>query len=140
MFTVHALDRLRPVGGVVDFHQHAVEGGLADQRRQMLALRGLYPDKPVFLGEFGHRATEIGDEAAAVEESATWLQLLADGFAGGLKWQLNDTRDGTDTMGLFRMDGSARPVTSASTMISRLVSTSGVPRASKKTASSVSGL
>jgi hypothetical protein len=95
-------------------------GGLADQRQQMLALRSLYPDKPVFLGEFGHRATEIGDEAAAVEESATWLQLLADGFAGGLKWQLNDTRDGTDTMGLFRMDGSARPVTYASTMISQL--------------------
>jgi hypothetical protein len=106
----------------ISLHRYVPPGpdGLADQRRQMMALRGLYPGKPVFLGEFGHRATEIGDEAAAIEESASWLQLLADGFAGGLKWQLNDTRDGTDTMGLFRMDGSARPVAYASPMIAKL--------------------
>ncbi|MCC7366953.1 MAG: cellulase family glycosylhydrolase [Chloroflexi bacterium] len=94
--------------------------GLADQRRQLLVLRALYPDKPVLLGEFGHRATEIGDERAAIEESATWLQLLNEGFAGGLKWMLNDTRDGTDTMGMFRMDGSPRPVAHAAALISKL--------------------
>jgi hypothetical protein len=107
---------------VISLHRYVPPGpdGLADQRRQLTALRAMYPDKPVMLGEFGHRATEIGDEAAAIEESATWLQLLADGFAGGLKWQLNDTRDGTDTMGLFRMDGSARPAAHASALIARL--------------------
>jgi hypothetical protein len=107
---------------VITLHRYVSTGpdGLADQHRQLQALRGLYPDKPVVLGEFGHRATEIGDEAAAIEESATWLQLLADGFAGGLKWQLNDTRDGTDTMGLFRTDGTARPIAQATLLISQL--------------------
>ena len=106
----------------ITLHRYVPTGpdGLADQRKQLQALRGLYPDKPIVLGEFGHRATEIGDEAAAVEESATWLQLLADGFAGGLKWQLNDTRDGTDTMGLFRTDGSPRPIAGATALISQL--------------------
>jgi hypothetical protein len=107
---------------VITFHRYVSPGpdGLADQRRQLEALRALYSNKPIVLGEFGHRATEIGDEAAAVEESATWLQLLADGFAGGLKWQLNDTRKGTDTMGLFRTDGSPRPIATATALISQL--------------------
>lgn len=114
---------------VISLHRYVPAGleGLADQRRQLEALRGLYPDKPVMMGEFGHRATEIGDEAAAVEESATWLQLLADGYAGGLKWMLNDTRDGTDTMGFYRMDGSARPIVLASALISQVALTPGQP-------------
>jgi hypothetical protein len=106
----------------ISLHRYVPAGpdGLADQRRQLMALRGLYPDKPVFLGEFGHRATEIGEDVAASEEAATWNQLLADGFAGGLKWQLNDTRDGTDTMGMFRMDGSPRPIAFATAQIAQL--------------------
>ncbi|HZO28713.1 MAG TPA: hypothetical protein VFH48_22290 [Chloroflexota bacterium] len=122
---------------VISFHHYVPTGpaGLADQRQQLLALRGLYPDKPVMLGEFGHRATEIGDEAAAIEEAATWLQLLADGFAGGLKWQLNDTRDGTDTMGLFRMDGWPRPIARAAALISQLVTASSAGPAGTLTVS-----
>ena len=107
---------------VISLHRYVPPGpdGLADQRRQLLALRGLYANKPVLLGEFGHRATEIGEDVAAGEETATWMQLLEDGFAGGLKWQLNDTRDGTDTMGMFRMDGSPRPIVSAALQIAQL--------------------
>jgi hypothetical protein len=106
---------------VVTLHRYVPPGpaGLADQQQQLQALHGLFPDKPILLGEFGHRASDVGEDVAAVDESATWLQLLADGFAGGLKWQLNDTRDGTDTMGLFRIDGSARPVTQATALISQ---------------------
>lgn len=107
---------------VITLHRYGPPGpgGLADQKRQLGALRALFHDKPVLLGEFGHRATEIGDERVAIEESAAWLQLLTEGYAGGLKWMLNDSRDGTDTMGMFRMDGSARPVAHASALISRL--------------------
>ena len=107
---------------VISLHRYAPAGpaGLADQRQQLEALQALYPNKPVLLGEFGHRATEIGDDAAATEESATWLQLLADGYAGGLKWMLNDSREGTDTMGLFRTDGSPRPSVQASALIAQL--------------------
>jgi hypothetical protein len=116
---------------VITLHRYVPPGagGLADQRQQLLAFRTLYPDKPIVLGEFGHRATEIGDEAAAIEESATWMQLLTDGFSGGLKWQLNDTRDGTDTMGMFRMDGSPRPIVSAAAQIAQLAKTTapGMP-------------
>jgi hypothetical protein len=112
---------------VISLHRYVPPGpdGLADQRRQLMTLRALYPDKAVLLGEFGHRATEIGEDAAAAEEAATWMQLLADGFAGGLKWQLNDTRDGTDTMGMFRMDGSPRPIAFAAAQIAQLAKTSG---------------
>jgi len=114
-----------PSNGLLDaisLHRYVPPGpeGLADQRRQLMALRVLYPEKAIMLGEFGHRATEIGEDAAAVEETATWMQLLADGFAGGLKWQLNDTRDGTDTMGMYRMDGSPRPIVSAAAQIAQL--------------------
>ncbi|MGE3272563.1 MAG: hypothetical protein AB7P40_27725, partial [Chloroflexota bacterium] len=107
---------------VISLHRYSPAGpdGLADQRRQLQALRTLYPDKPIMLGEFGHRATELGEDAVAIDEAATWLQLLTDGYAGGLKWMLNDTRDGTDTMGMFRMDGSPRPIAHASAMISQL--------------------
>ena len=107
---------------VISLHRYVPAGpdGLADQKRQLAALRGLDPDQPVMLGEFGHRATEIGDEPVAIEESATWLQLLVEGYSGGLKWMLNDTRDGTDTMGMFRMDGSPRPVAYATAMLAKL--------------------
>ena len=107
---------------VISLHRYVPPGpdGLADQRRQLTSLRTMYPDKPVLLGEFGHRVTEIGEDVAAIEESSTWLQLLEDGFAGGLKWQLNDTRDGTDTMGMFRMDGSPRPIVFAVSQIAQL--------------------
>ena len=107
---------------VISLHRYVPPGpdGLADQRRQLMALRSIHANKPVLLGEFGHRATEIGEDVAASEETATWMQLLEDGFAGGLKWQLNDTRDGTDTMGMFRMDGSPRPIVSAALQIAQL--------------------
>jgi hypothetical protein len=120
---------------VITLHRYVPPGpgGLADQRRQLMALRGMYREKPVVLGEFGHRATEIGEETMAIDESATWLQLLADGFAGGLKWQLNDTRDGTDTMGLFRMDGSPRPIAHATALIARLALAADTTEAARLT-------
>lgn len=107
----------------VSYHRYVGTGpdGLLDQKRQLQALRELYPDKPILLGEFGHRVTEPGEEVAAIDETATWLQLLAEGYAGGLKWMLTDTRDGTDTMGMFRMDGSPRPIAHATAHLARLV-------------------
>jgi len=107
---------------VITLHRYVAPGpdGLRDLHRQLLALQALFPNRPVLLGEFGFRATELGDDGAAVEEMATWLQLQADGFAGGLKWMLTDTRDGTDTMGLFRLDGSPRPVAHATAAVARL--------------------
>jgi hypothetical protein len=118
---------------VITLHRYVAPGpdGLRDLRRQLVALRGVFPNKPVLLGEFGYRATDLGDDGAAVEETAAWLQLMADGFAGGLKWMLTDTRDGTDTMGLFRLDGSPRPVAYATAAIARL--TSGLDAASMLT-------
>lgn len=105
----------------VSWHRYPPPGllGQADQRIALHALRALFPDRPIVLGEFGHRSTDIGEARAAVEETATVLQLAADGFAGGLKWMLTDTRDGTDSMGLFRMDGSAKPVVAALRSVAR---------------------
>jgi hypothetical protein len=107
---------------VITLHRYGPPGpdGLKDIRRQLLALKAMFPDRPVVLGEFGHRATDLGEDVAAVEETAVWLQLLSDGFAGGLKWMLTDTRDGTDTMGMFRIDGSPRPVAYATVAIAQV--------------------
>jgi hypothetical protein len=114
---------------VITLHRYVGAGpdGLRDLRKQLLALQALFPGRPVLLGEFGYRATELGDDGAAVEETATWLQLQADGFAGGLKWMLTDTRDGTDTMGLFRIDGSPRPIAYATAAIARLAANLDAP-------------
>jgi hypothetical protein len=100
---------------VITLHRYAPPGpdGRKDVRRQLQALRALFPGRPVVLGEFGYRATDLGEDVAAREEAAIWLQLLSDGYAGGLKWMLTDTRDGSDTMGLFRIDGTPRPVVQA---------------------------
>ena len=62
---------------------------------------------------------QLSEEVAPVDETAVFLQLLADGFAGGLKWMLTDTRDGTDPMGLFRMDGRPKPLAHASEGLAR---------------------
>ncbi|MDP8922600.1 MAG: hypothetical protein M3O34_06945 [Chloroflexota bacterium] len=94
------------------------------------ALRALYPDTPVLLGEFGYRATDRDERTVAIDEAAVLLRLYADGFAGGLKWMLTDTRDGTDSMGAFRLDGTARPITAATRALAALTRTPPVPGAS----------
>jgi hypothetical protein len=113
----------------VSLHRYSPPGlsGLQDQSRTLAALRSLFPDKPVVLGEFGHRTTELGEAQAAIEEAALFAQLRADGYAGGLKWLLTDTRDATDTMGLFRMDGSAKPLAYATAQLARQVAKNGTP-------------
>lgn len=114
---------------VVTWHSYPGAGSAGHQAyvRAIQALRALYPDKPVLLGEFGYRATDRDERAVAIDEAAVLLRLYADGFAGGLKWLLTDTRDGTDSMGAFRMDGSARPVTVATRAIGRLARTAPTP-------------
>jgi hypothetical protein len=103
-------------------------GGLADHRATYRALRALHPEKPILLEEFGQRTTELGEEEAAIDETAVYLELLADGWAGGLKWMLTDTRAGTDSMGLFRMDGSPKPLAAATSAVARyLASPDGGP-------------
>ena len=119
---------------VITLHRYGPPGqdGQKDIRRQLQALRTIFPGRPVMLGEFGHRATDVGEDVAAGAEKAVWMQLLADGFAGGLKWMLTDTRDGSDTMGMFRIDGSPRPIALATVSIAqearRLAEACGAPR------------
>ncbi len=102
-------------------------GGLTDHRRSLSALRAIFPGKPILLGEFGHRTAELGEAQAAVEETAIFLQLLADSFAGGVKWMLTDTREATDSMGIFRMDGSPKPLAYATAGLARYLAGGGGP-------------
>ena len=117
-----------PANNQLDFitwHSYPQAGPAGHQVyvRTLHALRAAHPNKPVLLGEFGYRATDRDERTVAVDEAAALLRLYADGFAGGLKWLLTDTRDGTDTMGAFRMDGSARPITAATQALGRLART-----------------
>ena len=109
----------------ITWHSYPVAGPAGHQAyvRALHALRALHPSKPVLLGEFGYRATDRDERTVAIDEAAVLLRLYADGFAGGMKWLLTDTRDGSDTMGAFRMDGSGRPVTVATRAIGQLART-----------------
>ncbi len=107
-----------PSNDLLDFlspHRYPPAGppGLSEHRGNLAPLRRLFPGKPIILGEFGHRTTELGEERAGLEETAVLDLLHAEGYGGGIKWMLTDTRGGSDTMGLYRMDGSPKPSVAA---------------------------
>lgn len=80
-------------------------------------LRKTFPGKPVALTEFGWANDTIDPNDSALLESATWLWLWTSGHAGGLKWMLDDLppvgNPKEDNLGMFKTDGTAKPVVAA---------------------------
>ena len=75
------------------------------------------PDRPLVLGEFGF-ANDTVDEAAGAALEAELVQGIRErGGAGALKWMLNDFPSGANprenSFGMFRGDGTAKPVVAA---------------------------
>ncbi|MCL5256879.1 MAG: cellulase family glycosylhydrolase [Chloroflexi bacterium] len=82
-------------------------------------LRATFPGLPIVLSEFGYsnasgslgNTTTIDQQNTAAHEAATWLYLYSHGFAGGLKWMLNNYSNGynprENAFGVF--DNSGNP-------------------------------
>ncbi len=96
-----------PANRALDFHQIHKYGKvgyttLHKTFSMLKALQRTFPSQPVIMGEYGYSTDESRDPAArrpvdpriaALHEAALTCFLRADGFAGGLKWMLNDVRD-----------------------------------------------
>jgi hypothetical protein len=114
-----------PSNRALDFHSihrftaHGA-GGLNATFRVLDALQRLFPGQPVMLEEFGYPGqvksssggvTGYDPRTTANLESAVWVYLYANGFAGGAKWMLNNFTEGYDpaqnSYGLF--DNSNQP-------------------------------
>lgn len=79
---------------------------------QMLAALATRLGEPAMLGEFGWPTSEHSAERVAKLEVQTLHQLRSRGFAGALKWMLNDVKGAEHTpegsFGLFNSDTSPK--------------------------------
>lgn len=97
-------------------------GQLIQTFNVLRALRDTFPDRPVVMGEFGYSTDESKDPAhprpvdphiAALHEGALLCFLRAEGFAGGMKWMLNDVRGAPNPfeagLGVYADQDSPKP-------------------------------
>ena len=80
-------------------------------------VRAALPGKPLVLGEFGFsNATVAEDQSAQLELELVRAVAAANG-AGAIKWMLNDFPQGynerENTLGMYRGDGTPKPVVAA---------------------------
>jgi hypothetical protein len=75
------------------------------------------PGKPLVLGEFGFASSQVPEDRAAELEAEVVRAVRDAGGAGALKWMLNDFTEGAsdreNSLGMFRGDGSPKPVVTA---------------------------
>ena len=81
------------------------------------AVKAVDPGKPLLLGEFGFSNDATSEADAANLETALVRDVRDAGGAGALKWMLNDVPNGgnprQDSFGMYRGDGSPKPVVAA---------------------------
>ncbi len=80
-------------------------------------VRAAVPGKPLVLGEFGFSNATVDEESGAALEADMVRVACNRGGAGVLKWMLNDFPAGANprenNFGMYRGDGSAKPVVAA---------------------------
>ncbi|MCS7001605.1 MAG: hypothetical protein NZ518_02035, partial [Dehalococcoidia bacterium] len=83
----------------------------------METLRSAFPTKPVALTEFGWSNATVDPNDSALLEIATFLAIWTQGYAGAMKWMLTDLppvgSPKEDNFGMFRTDGSPKPIVPA---------------------------
>jgi len=88
----------------------------------MRNIKRTFPSHPIVLEEFGYSNASLDSAASSIYETAIYLQLWKDAFAGGLKWMLNDLASGFDSrqmnFGMYGVDEKAKPVVSAMAALS----------------------
>jgi hypothetical protein len=111
-----------PVNDWLDYRTlHRYPTASADGIRQAVdlfdAVKASDPSKPLVLGEFGF-SNDVTSEQAGAQLEVSLVRMVRDhGGAGALKWMLNDVPNGgnakQDAFGMFRGDGSAKPIVDA---------------------------
>ena len=85
-------------------------------------IKKTHPSHPVVLEEFGYSNSSLDSAASSIYETAVYLQLRKEGFAGGLKWMLNNLASGFDArqmnFGMYTPDERAKPVVAAMAALS----------------------
>ena len=80
-------------------------------------VRTAVPGRPIVLGELGISNDATDEATSATLELALMSGILERGGAGALKWMLNDFPNGANprenSFGMFRADGSAKPIVGA---------------------------
>lgn len=88
-------------------------------------VRVAIPGKPLVLGEFGFSNSDVPDDRSAALEEELIREVHERGGAGALKWMLNDFPQGFNTyqnnLGMFRGDGSPKPIVAAFIELAALV-------------------
>jgi hypothetical protein len=91
--------------------------------RHLTAMRQAFPEQPIIFGEFGwsNQSSEnpdtsrpISPHLTALYEAATYSYLRAEGFAGVMKWMLNDvdiTHNPKEAgFGIFKVGDEPKPI------------------------------
>ncbi|MBI2756642.1 MAG: cellulase family glycosylhydrolase [Chloroflexi bacterium] len=111
-----------PANSLLDYQTfHRYSTTTAASIRATLALvrslRSSQPNSPFVLGEFGIATETVDPARAGLVEAATYLGLLAENAAGGVKWMLNDMPEGYNmrerTLGMFDREAKPKPVVGA---------------------------
>jgi hypothetical protein len=111
-----------PVNAWLDYRTyHRYPGASSAGVKAALTLwddvRAAVPGRPIVLGELGI-SNDATDEATSASLELTLMRGILDhGGAGALKWMLNDVPNGANprenSFGMFRADGTPKPVVDA---------------------------
>lgn len=95
----------------------ASEAGIKTSMTLFDDVRAAIPGKPIMLGEFGFSNAGVDEQKSAALEAELVQAVRDHGGAGALKWMLNDFPKGfnprENAFGMYRGDGSAKPVVAA---------------------------
>jgi len=108
-----------PANNLLDYrtiHRYpaASSAGIQAALQLFRDLRGAIPGKALVLGEFGFSNADVPEDRSAALEAELVRGVCESGGAGAVKWMLNDFPQGFNAreneLGMFRGDGSAKPV------------------------------
>ena len=122
LVTVAQVDTIlatRPANGWLDYRTYhrypsATSAGIRSALNLWDDVRAAVPARPIVLGELGI-SNDGTDEATSAALELDFMRGVRDrGGAGALKWMLNDFPTGAspreNSFGMFRADGSAKPI------------------------------
>lgn len=111
-----------PANNLLDYRtQHRYPVASSEGIRAAIDLfrdvRRAVPGKALVLGEFGFSNADVPEERSAAFEAELVQAVRDNGGAGALKWMLNDFPQGfnprENTFGMFRGDGTPKPIVGA---------------------------
>jgi hypothetical protein len=119
-----------PANNLLDYrtlHRYpsASSAGIRSAMNLFRDVRMAIPGKPLVLGEFGFANSQETEERTAELEAEVVRAVRDAGGAGALKWMLNDFTEGANerenSLGMFRGDGTAKPVVAAFRQLAALI-------------------